>query len=128
MASFGERLLRILRGASSGGRRPLGEADPDDLLRQAAPDDSPGASPRASGKAGPAPPTGGAADLQRAYANLELTAPSTLEEAKAAWRRLMLRFHPDHFQGDAAKAEKATQVAMRLTEAYRVVREHLERA
>lgn len=119
-----ERLGRILRGLASGGPgsgagRRLADADPDDVLRDAG-----AAPPRAGGAARPAP-GGLPPEVARAYANLELTPPASLEEAKAAWRKLMAKYHPDRHQDDSKKIELATKVAGRLTEAYRVVREHL---
>ena len=65
------------------------------------------------------------AEVRQAYANLEIEPPSSLEEAKAAWRGLMRKYHPDRHQQDPKKTEIATKVAARLTEAYRIVREHL---
>ena len=52
--------------------------------------------------------------------------PSTLDEAKTAWRNLMRKYHPDKHQSDPKKAELANKVAARLTDAYRIVKEHLE--
>ncbi len=118
---FGERLGRILRGFATGGGRRLTDADPDDVLRDAGAQPPPrGSSSRASTSPGGLPP-----EVARAYANLELTPPASLDEAKAAWRKLMAKYHPDRHQGDEKKLELATKVASRLTEAYRVVREHL---
>lgn len=65
-------------------------------------------------------------EVERAYANLELTPPADLDQAKAAWRELMRKYHPDKHQGDPKKTELANKVAARLTEAYRLVKEHLE--
>ena len=62
---------------------------------------------------------------EKAYANLELTPPVTLDEAKKAWRKLMAKYHPDRHQGDARKEEVATKIAAKLTEAYRIVRKDL---
>lgn len=121
---LGERLGRILRGFASGaGGRRLADADPDDVLRDA----GAGPPPRSSSPGGArATPGGGLPpEVARAYANLELTPPASLDEAKAAWRKLMAKYHPDRHQGDEKKLELATKVAARLTEAYRVVREHL---
>lgn len=121
---LGERIARILRGMASGGAgRRLADADPDDVLRDA------GARARGARPSSPPPsgarPGGLSPEVTRAYANLELTPPASLEEAKAAWRKLMARYHPDRHQEDPKKLELATKVAARLTDAYRVVREHL---
>lgn len=122
--NFGERLGRILRGFATGGSgRRLADADPDDVLRDAGAEPP----PPSSGGARPRAASGGGlpAEVARAYANLELTPPASLDEAKAAWRKLMAKYHPDRHQGDEKKLELATKVAARLTDAYRVVREHL---
>lgn len=123
--NFGERLGRILRGFATGGGRRLADADPDDVLRDAGAAPPPrsagaGARTRTTTPGGGLPP-----EVARAYANLELTPPASLDEAKAAWRKLMAKYHPDRHQGDEKKLELATKVAARLTDAYRVVREHL---
>jgi DnaJ-domain-containing protein 1 len=131
---FARRLGRILRGVAGA---PLHERDPDDVLREAgeassAPGSAPGAAPGAAPGSAPGSRSGGGQrggglpdEVARAYANLELTPPASLDEAKAAWRRLMARYHPDKHQQDERRQEVATKVAARLTEAYRVVREHL---
>lgn len=118
---FTERLGRILRGFAGGGpRRPrLEDADPDDVLRDA------GAPPRGGARPAGGPGPGLPPAVARAYANLELTPPATLDEAKTAWRKLMAKYHPDRHQGDDKKTELATKVAAQLTDAYRIVREHL---
>ena len=56
-------------------------------------------------------------DLARHYAALELSPDASLEEIKAAYKRLMKRYHPDKFQ-DAEKKETATELVKRLNEAY----------
>lgn len=133
MSDLFGRFQRILRGLSSG----LGDVDPDEVLRAWRE-----ARARRQGADGPGPhgwdetrararrhaaSTGGglAPEIQRAYANLELTPPATLDEAKAAWRSMMRKYHPDKHQ-DPGKAEVATKLAARLTEAYQIVREHLD--
>src|SRR5687767_7998959 len=40
------------------------------------------------------------ADIRRYYANLELPIGAPLSEVKAAYRRLMRRYHPDRHQHD----------------------------
>jgi DnaJ-domain-containing protein 1 len=122
--SFFSRFERVLRGM---GGRPLADQDPDDVLRQAraqakARAQTAGARPR---RPQPAPGGGLPPEVARAYANLELTPPASLDEAKTAWRALMRKFHPDKHQTDPGKTEIATKIAARLTEAYAVVREHL---
>jgi DnaJ-domain-containing protein 1 len=65
--------------------------------------------------------------IQRYYANLELPIGASLSEVKAAYRRLMRRYHPDLHQEDPAKAEVATKLAQELRTAYEGLIAHLER-
>lgn len=64
--------------------------------------------------------------VARAYADLELSPDATLEQARAAWKRLVLRYHPDKFGADPKKLAVATRVTARLTAAWDTVRGHLE--
>ncbi len=64
--------------------------------------------------------------IQRYYANLELPIGASLSEVKAAYRRLMRRYHPDLHQEDAKKAEVATKLAQELRVAYEALVAHLE--
>lgn len=64
--------------------------------------------------------------VARAYADLELPVTATLEEARSAWKRLVGRYHPDRFSGDAHKTAVATRVTAKLTAAWETVRGHLE--
>ncbi|MDC3379293.1 J domain-containing protein [Planctomycetota bacterium] len=122
--SFADRLGRILRGMGSG----AADIDPDELLRRAR-----AARDAAQGASGQAPPGSNSArqrpaggELAKAYANLELTPPVTKDEAKAAWRNLMRKYHPDKHQDDPRKTEIANKVAGKLTEAYRLISESLD--
>jgi len=56
--------------------------------------------------------------VSRWYANLELPIGAESEEIRAAYRRLMRRFHPDRHHGDSVKAEVATQLATKLRDAH----------
>lgn len=53
------------------------------------------------------------------YANLELPYGATLEEVKAAWKRLMKQYHPDRHAQDPAKREVANALCAQLTHAYK---------
>lgn len=64
--------------------------------------------------------------VARAYADLELTPEATLEEARAAWRKLVGKYHPDRFSGDAKRTAVATRVTAKLTAAWETVKAHLE--
>ena len=53
------------------------------------------------------------------YANLELPYGAPLLQVRAAWRRLMKRYHPDLHSQDPDKRKVADELTARLTEAYR---------
>ena len=67
------------------------------------------------------------ADIRRYYANLELPIGAPLPEVKAAYRRLMRRYHPDRHQHDPDRARAANELAQRLREAYEGLTAHLEK-
>lgn len=68
-----------------------------------------------------------ASDIRRYYANLELPIGAPLGEVKAAYRRLMRRYHPDRHQNDPDRARAANELAQRLREAYEGLTRHLEK-
>lgn len=78
-------------------------------------------------KTKPAASRGESALIRRYYANLELPIGATLAEVKAAYRRLMRRYHPDLHQADGEKAAVATRLAQELRTAYEGLVAHLER-
>ena len=96
---------------------------------------------RPSGSAGPRPSgagTGGAAgakrpfgrgqdpDAKRYYDRLELPYDSDFEAVKAAYRKLMRRYHPDlHGNKSPDKQRAATEVAQALTQAYNELEKRL---
>jgi DnaJ-domain-containing protein 1 len=65
--------------------------------------------------------------LRRAYAALEVPAGSDFESVKRSYRRLMRKYHPDLNAGSAEKQKAATDLAQRLTEAYKTLEKHLRR-
>jgi DnaJ-domain-containing protein 1 len=67
------------------------------------------------------------ADIRRYYANLELPIGAPLPEVKAAYRRLMRRYHPDRHQKDPDRIKAANELAQRLREAYDGLTAHLEK-
>jgi curved DNA-binding protein CbpA len=60
------------------------------------------------------------------YALLGVPQQASVDDIKAGFREFARRFHPDRFVSDPARADKATRVYARGTEAYRVLT-HLER-
>lgn len=63
--------------------------------------------------------------LTQCYANLELTPSATVDEVHKAWRRLILKYHPDRYPGDAAKQERATRITQIVNESYHTLLTHL---
>ena len=53
------------------------------------------------------------------YANLDLPYGADLAAVKAAWKRLMKKYHPDRHVQDPAKRQAANELAAELTRAYR---------
>ena len=146
--SFTSRLWRVLRGQSGS----WSSLDPDELLDQVDQGDDSDediiegewrrVGPAGGRTEGPGAASGARSDarsgtrssasaqrnepdgLAKAYARLELKPGATAAEAKAAWRRLMQRYHPDRHSQDPRKQEVATRLTAALTEAYRTIRDH----
>ena len=59
------------------------------------------------------------------YANLEVPFGSDLDTVKAAYRRLMRKYHPDNFASDAEKEATATRLSQELSVAYQAIQEYL---
>lgn len=64
--------------------------------------------------------------LRRYYANLELPYGAGAAEVRAAYRRLMRRYHPDRHQGNEGAAEVATELSQKLRDAHDGLLAHLE--
>ncbi|MBN1352630.1 J domain-containing protein [candidate division KSB1 bacterium] len=59
--------------------------------------------------------------LAEYYANLEIPYGSDLNSAKAAWKQLLKKYHPDVHSLDPEKRNIATQLTQKLNEAYRAI-------
>jgi DnaJ-domain-containing protein 1 len=57
--------------------------------------------------------------LAQYYAQLEVPFGADLAEVKAAYRRLMRKYHPDRYPNDPQKAAMATELTQKLAQAYR---------
>jgi DnaJ-domain-containing protein 1 len=65
------------------------------------------------------------AELRQWYANLELPYGAGADEVRAAYRRLMRRYHPDLHHGDEAAQRVATELSQALRRAYEGLLAHL---
>jgi DnaJ-domain-containing protein 1 len=63
----------------------------------------------------------GDAAIRKAYAALEVPPGSDFETIRKAYRRLMRKYHPDLHRGSPEAQRAATDLAQRLTEAYKVL-------
>lgn len=56
---------------------------------------------------------------------LDLQPGADLAQIKSAYRKMMRKYHPDLHTGDARKQKAATELSMRVTNAYNGLRQHL---
>ncbi|HPO02408.1 MAG: J domain-containing protein [Spirochaetales bacterium] len=59
------------------------------------------------------------AELSADYAVLGLPPGSSLAECKSAWKKLMMKCHPDRIEGDQERKNEAARRAAGITEAWR---------
>lgn len=71
---------------------------------------------------------GPAADPELAglYANLETPYGADLETARAAWKRLVRKYHPDLHGADGERQRIATELVKRLNQSFERLRGRLE--
>ncbi len=89
------------------------------------------ANPRgANPKSGEAPPNkkapSGGNEVARAYAALEIPNGSDFDAVRRAYRAMMRKYHPDRHAQTPEKQRAATDLAQRLTEAYKVLERRLK--
>ena len=66
--------------------------------------------------------------LRRDYATLEVAFAAPLADVRKSYKRLLHKYHPDRFSGDAEKQTLANEVTQRLNEAFdRIERAHKAR-
>lgn len=76
--------------------------------------------------------TGGLGDLgrdpeiARAYKTLDLGYGAPIAEVKTAYRKLMRKYHPDLHNQSPKKQKAATELTMKVTQAYNVLEKHLK--
>jgi len=98
---------------------PEPEAQPADAPSAAKAEEEP---PRPRRRApGPA----GDTEVRRWYANLELPYGAPSAEVRAAYRRLMRRYHPDMHHGNPEAEKAATELSQALRRAYEGLLLHL---
>ena len=129
-------LLQSLMGSDSGRSRSYDLRDPD--MREAIEEldaylESGGFGPGGSGAGAyrqRRTPGSEHADpsLRRDYATLEVAFAAPLADVRKSYKRLLHKYHPDRFSGDAAKLALANEVTQRLNEAFdRIERAHQAR-
>ena len=65
-------------------------------------------------------------ELAGLYANLELPYGADLEQVRAAWKRLLRRYHPDLHGSDPERHATATEIVQGLNRAFEKLRRRLE--
>lgn len=90
--------------------------------RAEAPRSRPSARPQS-----PPPRNTPADDLRRAYASLEVPPGSDFETVRKAYRTLMRKYHPDRHAQTPEKQKAATELAQKLTQAYKLLDKHLRK-
>jgi DnaJ-domain-containing protein 1 len=66
------------------------------------------------------------AKLIEYYKVLDLQIGATHDEVKASYRKLMRKYHPDRHVGAPHKQKAATELTMRVTQAYNEILRHLK--
>jgi DnaJ-domain-containing protein 1 len=66
-------------------------------------------------------------DIRRAYAALEVPPGSDFETVRKSYRALMRKYHPDKHTGSPEKQKAATELAQKLTEAYKLLEKRLRK-
>ncbi len=61
------------------------------------------------------------------YRVLNLPYGAEFSEVKTSYRSLMRKYHPDRHVGNAKKQKAATELSMRVTQAYNALEEHLNK-
>jgi curved DNA-binding protein CbpA len=72
-----------------------------------------------------APPV--STSIRAAYAALEVPEGSDFETVRKAFRGLMRKYHPDRHAQSPDKLSVATELAQKLTDAYKLIGAHLKR-
>jgi DnaJ-domain-containing protein 1 len=87
----------------------------------------PGARPQQQTSSAPPPRPSSADELRRAYAALEVPQGSDFETVRKGYRTLMRKYHPDRHAQTPDKQKAATELAQKLTQAYKVLERQLRK-
>lgn len=109
--SLSRRIFNVARAELTAALRRIREEGPPtlDALETALDGDAPRSQQPLSNE----PP-----EVRRYYANLELHLGASAPEVRAAYRRLMRRYHPDHHTKDPDREKVATELTRELRVAY----------
>lgn len=66
-------------------------------------------------------------EIRRAYAALEVPPGSDFETVRKSYRALMRKYHPDRHTSSPEKVKAATELAQKLTEAYKLLEKRLRK-
>ncbi len=80
-----------------------------------------------TGASRPAARPGPDDEVRRAYAALEVPPGSDFETVRRSYRNLMRKYHPDRHTGSPEKQKAATELAQRLTLAYKLLEKRLRK-
>ena len=68
----------------------------------------------------------GGDNIAKHYKTLDLPNGAPFDEVKKSYRKLMRKYHPDRHMGNPKKQKAATELTMRVTQAYKELEEHLK--
>ena len=60
--------------------------------------------------------------LRQDYANLEVPFGADMEEVRASYKRMMLKYHPDRYPGDPEKQRLALEIAKKINQSFERIR------
>jgi DnaJ-domain-containing protein 1 len=87
----------------------------------------PGARPNPRTQPPPAARPSSDVELRKAYASLEVAYGSDFETVRSAYRTLMRKYHPDRHAQTPEKQKAATELAQKLTQAYKLLEKKLRK-
>jgi hypothetical protein len=64
--------------------------------------------------------------LRQDYANLEVSFGADIDVVRESYKRLMLKYHPDKFPGNAEKQRLALEIAKKINQSFERIRNHQE--